>query len=757
MGFERPAPAASSIGPDPDPRPLPAPPPCEPRGVVPPPGVLPGDAESAPVKPRKCHGGESSTPPPRGLRPGPAAGPGVRAVPALRGFARSSRQRVVRARQRRREPAPLRSGSGAAIRGEPRRMAGRRERKRRGPGDASGPRGTGEVRRRRRRRRPERTDAEAVYLRRRRRRLRGRASGLPPRSSSAAAPAGAGTPPPSSLAFCSAMASESIPRDPCRCKPPPGEEPSPVATGDAGRPARAGGDAPKPYVAFPAQEFCRNGRFPPPDEGDVPKPKSRRGGHPGRRRRAGRRTRERTGRATRSNGSMGEGGPSGEPRCRRRPRPAAAAAEVSVNHPRRDGRRHAVHPGERARVQKVHRRAQRPTGGRAHRRERVLPKVAAARLFLLDDDGVRRVAPFPPARISCAIAKRSPRHCDCLAALWNLFAGNDLHSACNARTIDGSFVRHRRRLRARPSGFARRRILTMGSIDRRLAAGSLVGVVGVVSQHPPLDQDAGAFPRVLLGGRVAVGPEVGHVHLEDERREAAAVGRPLLGTPRLERLCVRVELDDVQVKLRDASGRNGGWVSPRRMRSGRGRATTRRLSCFSVLQNRTRDGSRGRGGARGTARRTHRFCFPSSDASTIRDCSTTLAHFTNHSDTICAALFAIAAGPFRGGWSVGPRPLVESAPPRGVEGRLAQEPLRVPSLNARVARSARLSSTRRGPSPDPSTETRAPRGSTSGASPEEACLNSRESLPSTSPTDRPRSRRASILCFWANCFPVRVT
>ena len=38
-----------------------------------------------------------------------------------------------------------------------------------------------------------------------------------------------------------------------------------------------------------------------------------------------------------------------------------------------------------------------------------------------------------------------------------------------------------------------------------------------------------------------------------------------------------------------------------------------------------------------------------------------------------------------------------------------------------------------------------------------ACLNSRETLPSTSPTDRPRSRRASILCFWANCFPVRVT
>ncbi len=196
------------------------------------------------------------------------------------------------------------------------------------------------------------------------------------------------------------------------------------------------------------------------------------------------------------------------------------------------------------------------------------------------------------------------------------------------------------------------RILT---IDRRLAAGSLVGVVGVVSQHPPLDQDAGAFPRVLLGGRVAVGREVGHVHLEDERREAAAVGRPLLGTPRLERLCVRVELDDVQVKLRDASGRNGGWVSPRRMRSGRGRAMTRKaLVFFSGGQNRTRDGSRGRAGARGTARRTHRFCFPSSDASTIRDCSTTLAHFTNHSDTICAALFAIAAGPFRGGCQSAP-------------------------------------------------------------------------------------------------------
>ena len=75
------------------------------------------------------------------------------------------------------------------------------------------------------------------------------------------------------------MASESIPRDPCRCKPPPGEEPSPVATGDAGTPARAGGDAPKPYVAFPAQEFARNGRpLTPPDEGEVPKPKSRRGG-----------------------------------------------------------------------------------------------------------------------------------------------------------------------------------------------------------------------------------------------------------------------------------------------------------------------------------------------------------------------------------------------------------------------------------------------------------------------------------------------
>ena len=227
--------------------------------------------------------------------------------------------------------------------------------------------------------------------------------------------------------------------------------------------------------------------------------------------------------------------------------------------------------------------------------------------------------------------------------------------------------------------------MTMGSIDRRLAAGSLVGVVGVVSQHPPLDQDAGAFPRVLLGGRVAVGPEVGHVHLEDERREAAAVGRPLLGTPRLERLCVRVELDDVQVKLRDASGRNGGWVSPRRMRSGRGRATTRKaLVFFSDGQNRTRDGSRGRAGARGTARRTHRFCFPSSDASTIRDCSTTLAHFTNHSDTICAALFAIAAGPFRGGCQSAPRPLVESAPPRGVEGRLA-----LPSGSRRRTRASR--------------------------------------------------------------------
>lgn len=41
--------------------------PCEPRGVVPPPGVLPGDAESAPVKPRKCHGGESSIAPPFNL------------------------------------------------------------------------------------------------------------------------------------------------------------------------------------------------------------------------------------------------------------------------------------------------------------------------------------------------------------------------------------------------------------------------------------------------------------------------------------------------------------------------------------------------------------------------------------------------------------------------------------------------------------------------------------------------------------------
>ena len=100
--------------------------------------------------------------------------------------------------------------------------------------------------------------------------------------------------------------------------------------------------------------------------------------------------------------------------------------------------------------------------------------------------------------------------------------------------------------------------------------------------------------------------------------------------------------------------------------------------------NRTRDGSRGRAGARGTARRTHRFCFPSSDASTIRDCSTTLAHFTNHSDTICAALFAIAAGPFRGGCQSAPRPLVESAPPRGVEGRLA-----LPSGSRRPTRASR--------------------------------------------------------------------
>lgn len=43
--------------------------------------------------------------------------------------------------------------------------------------------------------------------------------------------------------------------------------------------------------------------------------------------------------------------------------------------------------------------------------------------------------PVPPVRTSCDIAKRSPRHCERLAALWNLFAGNDLHSACNARTI----------------------------------------------------------------------------------------------------------------------------------------------------------------------------------------------------------------------------------------------------------------------------------------------------------------------------------
>ncbi len=65
MGFERPAPPAEFDWPA-FPAPAPRSPcePCEPRGVVPPPGVLPGDAESAPVKPRKCHGGESSTPPP---------------------------------------------------------------------------------------------------------------------------------------------------------------------------------------------------------------------------------------------------------------------------------------------------------------------------------------------------------------------------------------------------------------------------------------------------------------------------------------------------------------------------------------------------------------------------------------------------------------------------------------------------------------------------------------------------------------------
>lgn len=34
-------------------------------------------------------------------------------------------------------------------------------------------------------------------------------------------------------------------------------------------------------------------------------------------------------------------------------------------------------------------------------------------------------------------------------------------------------------------------------------------------------------------------------------------------------------------------------------------------------------------------------------SSTIRDCSTTLAHFTNHSDTICAALSPMTAGLFR--------------------------------------------------------------------------------------------------------------
>ena len=60
MGFER-GPELDWPGPTPPEGPCE---PCEPRGVVPPPGVLPGELpESAPLKPRKCHGGESSTPP----------------------------------------------------------------------------------------------------------------------------------------------------------------------------------------------------------------------------------------------------------------------------------------------------------------------------------------------------------------------------------------------------------------------------------------------------------------------------------------------------------------------------------------------------------------------------------------------------------------------------------------------------------------------------------------------------------------------
>ena len=205
-------------------------------------------------QPRKATGGiVNAAAPLSGLRPGPAADPGFEPSPL---FA-DSRARLASAWSVLAsdvEPTPS-VQIRRRVRGEPRRMASRRERKRRGPGDASGPRGTGEVRRRRRRRRrPERIDAEAVYLRR----LRGRASGLP-REAPPRQRRGSGYPAALLAAFCSAMASESIPRDPCRW-PPPGEEPSPVATGDAGTPARAGGDAPKPYVAFPAQEFCRNGR-----------------------------------------------------------------------------------------------------------------------------------------------------------------------------------------------------------------------------------------------------------------------------------------------------------------------------------------------------------------------------------------------------------------------------------------------------------------------------------------------------------------
>ena len=51
---------------------------------------------------------------------------------------------------------------------------------------------------------------------------------------------------------------------------------------------------------------------------------------------------------------------------------------------------------------------------------------------------------------------------------------------------------------------------------------------------------------------------------------------------------------------------------------------------------------------------------------------------------VLAALFAIAAGPFRGGCQSAPRPLVESAPPRGVEGRLA-----LPSGSRRRTRASR--------------------------------------------------------------------